>query len=288
MAELAALARRAAGERHTIPQEWLREDLSQPGLSPEANCILVEAQGVPLAYATIHPELRIGRTVLEMCIHPDHAHPGLERQVVRCGMERSRQLGARVLHVCLPHSQFWADLLRAEGFSHVRTYWVMRWRRDRTPPVELARRLTLRSLRAGEEARLTDVQNAAFGDSWGFCPNTVEEVSYRVGMSRSGHDGVFLLERAGDIAGYCWTYILGEPDYLVGVIGMVGVVPAYRGQGLSKPLLLKGMEHMGGRGVKYVTLDVDGRNVAAIRLYTSVGFEKARELHWFEATLSPT
>jgi mycothiol synthase len=79
---------------------------------------------------------------------------------------------------------------------------------------------------------------------------------------------------------------LGDARNPVGVIWMIGVAPAYRGQGLGKPILMAGMEYLKSRGVGSITLDVDRGNTLAIKLYTSVGFEKALEVHWFEAELS--
>ena len=67
---------------------------------------------------------------------------------------------------------------------------------------------------------------------------------------------------------------------------MIGVVPAYRGKGLSKPLLLRGMEYMRTKGVGSIQLEVDGENAPAVGLYTSVGFQEEARLHWFEERLS--
>ncbi len=68
-------------------------------------------------------------------------------------------------------------------------------------------------------------------------------------------------------------------------MGMIGVVPDYRGQGVSRAILLAGMEYLGSIGVAVIALQVDGSNTPAIGLYTSVGFEKAGEHQWFERDL---
>ena len=71
-----------------------------------------------------------------------------------------------------------------------------------------------------------------------------------------------------------------------GVIGMIGVVPDYRGRGISRTILLASMEHLRSLDVADIGLQVDGSNTPATRLYTSVGFQKKGELHWFERELS--
>ncbi len=42
-----------------------------------------------------------------------------------------------------------------------------------------------------------------------------------------------------------------------------------------------GMQYLKSTGVANIGLHVDEINSPAIRLYTSVGFEKVGELHWF-------
>jgi mycothiol synthase len=73
-----------------------------------------------------------------------------------------------------------------------------------------------------------------------------------------------------------------------GIIGMIGVVPDYRGKGVSRHVLHAGMQHLRSIGMAEVGLEVDGNNDPAIRLYTSTGFKKTGERHWFELDLPGT
>ncbi len=302
LTEFISLVRRAEGDERTVSTSSLREYLARPGLAPEENCSFFVSDEAELrAFFILHPELRIGRTVLELGIHPSYTETGIARQVIRSALDRAKRLGARVLHICLSPSEFWRVLLEEEGFSRVRVYWAMQWHEAATPRVALPQGFAIESFRPGDEERLTQVQNASFGGSWGFCPNTVEEVRYGASMSICPPEGIlFLTDRTanGDVtAGYCWTCVLPgagtrslapSPDSgesSIGVIGMIGITPPYRGRGLSAPILLAGMEYLHSRGVKYIRLDVDGGNTPAIKLYTSVGFKNAQDLHWFEARL---
>jgi mycothiol synthase len=286
LTDLKDLIRRAGGEADPLPKDLLKEELGRPGLCPEANCMVVVGDEGPIAFAIVHPEPRISRAVLELNVHPGHAWTGVEPLLVRSGLDRARELGADHVHVCVHDPEPWAGLLAKNGFSKIREYLVLRWQGPELDRPEPPDGFKLRGLRPGEEDILTRAQNEAFTGSWGFSPNTTEEVAYRVAMSGTGHDGVILLQRGDDVAGYCWTRILGPAGRSVGLISMIGVAPAYRGKGLSKPLLLRGMEYMKGKGVRSIKLEVDRENAPAIGLYTSVGFRKEAKLHWFEERLS--
>ena len=283
LAGLRGLIRSAGGQPDAHPQESLKEELGQPGLCPEANCTVVVGAEGPLAFAVVHPEPRIGRAVLEVNVHPEHAMTGLESLLIRSGLGRARELGADYVHICVHDLELWGGLLNKEGFSKVREYLVLGRQVPEQARAEPPEGFNLRGLRPGEEDILTRAQNDAFTGSWGFSPNTTEEVTYSVAMNGTGHEGVILLERGDDVAGYCWTRIFGPSGQPVGIICMIGVVPAFRGKGLSKPLLLQGMEYMKGKGAQYIKLEVDEQNAPAIRLYTSVGFRKEANLYWFEA-----
>ena len=165
----------------------------------------------------------------------------------------------------------------------------MRWDAEKVPEVTLPPGFAVESFRPGDEERLAKIQNDAFDGSWGFCANTVEEVAHRVGMSDSTPEGILFLVHGNVTAGYNWTCTQEGREgarHLVGIIGMMGVAPAYRGRGLSVPILLAGMRYLESRGVKYIRLYVDRDNGPATSLYTSQGFKESMELHWFESRLS--
>ena len=166
LVEFVNLVRGVGGhDGRTVSLAYLKEELSRPGLSPGENCSLFEddtqdseRRGL-LAYSILHPELRMGRTILEFGIHPAHAETGIEREVVRFGLDRSKGLGARLLHICTPPSKFWPRLLEEEGFSRVRDYWLMQWHQEMVPLPELPEGFAIESFRPGDEARLTQAQN---------------------------------------------------------------------------------------------------------------------------------
>ena len=264
----------------------LKERLLLPGLALEENCFLFEHGQELRAYALIYPELRIGRTVLEMAIHHGHLNAATVKEVVNAAQAHARTFKAKVLHVCVPDEEFWTPALEGCGLSHARDYWLMRWEGQALPPADLPADFGIETFQPGDEWRLTQVQNSAFEGSWGFCPNTVEEIAYRSRMTISPREGIIFLTHGSDTAGYCWTCTEGTAPNAVGVIGMIGVVPEYRGRGLAKPILLAGMDYLSSQDVVHIRLDVDAQNTPAIRLYASLGFEKTADLHWFEASLS--
>lgn len=285
LADLENQLRQAQGNDISTNPSLLRERLRLPGVFPEDNCLLYESNGVVKGYALIRPELRIGRTVLDLMVYPDYSEQGVERALVRAALTRAQELRASVLHVQVPKGSFWKKLLKGEGLKPVHRYWTMRWKEDTPPPIELPEGFSLRTYKPGDAETLTRIQNAAFEGSWGFCPNTPEEIQYRAAMSISSPEGILFLSQGDGIGGYCWTCVLGSSGEAVGVISMIGIDPAYRQQGLGRPLLSAGIGFLCSRKVKYIELSVDGENDPAIRLYQSVGFHKAAEHQWFEAHL---
>ncbi|MCH4889260.1 ribosomal-protein-alanine N-acetyltransferase [Acidaminobacter sp. JC074] len=80
-----------------------------------------------------------------------------------------------------------------------------------------------------------------------------------------------VIEEEGEIIGYggVW-YIMDE-----GHITNVAIHPEHRKKGLGK-LLVEKMKHNARiQGIKHMTLEVRVSNVAAITLYSRMGFEKA-------------
>ena len=270
-----------------LRRQNFKELLRQPGLVPEENCLLLEEDGQILGGCLIFPEPRISRAVLGLDVDPQAANTPLERELVRQSLARSRALGVQVAHICLGQGSPRSQLVEGEGFHLARVYWDMVWRQERVPPADPPDGFTIRSFQPGDAPALTEVQNAAFTGSWGFSPNTVEEIEYRSSMSNTSYPGILFLLNGEKVAGYCWTFLAPASGKTRGIIGMIGVAPDYRGRGVSKPILLAGMEYLKSVGVADIGLHVDGDNTPAIRLYLSVGFEKVGELHWYEFRLHP-
>jgi mycothiol synthase len=270
-----------------LRRQNFKELLGQPGLAPEENCLLLEEEGQILGACLIFPELLISRAVLGLDIDPRAANTSLERELVRQVVERSRDLGVQVAHICLGQNSPRSQLLKEEGFSLARVYWDMVWREDRVPLADPPDGFTIRSFQPGDAPALTEIQNAAFTGSWGFSPNTEEEIEYRSSMGNTSFPGILFLLNGEKIAGYCWTFMAPANGKTRGIIGMIGVAPDYRGRGVSQPILLAGMEYLKSIGVEDIGLHVDGDNTPAISLYLSVGFKKVGELHWYEFRFRP-
>ena len=286
VAELLDLVGKKDGSDRPVTTSLLTEIFRQPNLLPEKDCFLFEDGPRLQAYVLLQRELPIGRVVLELGIHPDYRETGIEREIVTTALERGSALGASALHICVDTSAFWSRLLKQEGFELVRRYWVMEWEDERLPQMELPPEFLIETFQPGDAERLTQVQNASFEGSWGFNPNTVEEIAYRAACPTGNPPEILFLSNNGTTAGYCWTATNGSPEKLIGFIEMVGVAPDYRGRRLGRPTALAGMYRLRARGAGCIRLNVDGQNVPAIKMYTSLGFKKAHELHWFEFSVS--
>jgi mycothiol synthase len=72
------------------------------------------------------------------------------------------------------------------------------------------------------------------------------------------------------LAGFCWTKV--HEAEREGEIYAIGVDPDRQGTGLGRALTLGGLASLRERCVRTGMLYVDGANVAAVRLYESIGF----------------
>jgi mycothiol synthase len=268
-------------------KQIFKETLGLPGLEPQENCLLLEEGGQIQGGCLIFPEPPISRAVLALDVAPDIEGGPLERQLLRRAIQRCRELGAQVAHICLAPDSLRSELVESEGFHLARVYWDMVCQQEEVPEAEPPAGFTIRSFQPGDAQALTEVQNAAFTGSWGFSPNTVEQIQHRSSMSNTSHEGILFLVDGNRIAGYCWTCISPSNGKTRGIIGMIGVSPDYRGLGVSRPILSASMEYLKSAGVDDIGLHVDGNNIPAIRLYTSMGFNKVGELHWYEYKFSP-
>lgn len=79
------------------------------------------------------------------------------------------------------------------------------------------------------------------------------------------------------VVAFCWMKVAVADGVAHGELYVLGVHPAHAGAGLGRALLVRGLRAVAGHpgAPELVDLYVDGDNVAAVRLYTRLGFGQA-------------
>lgn len=270
--------------------ETLAQELTQPPRDPRRECYLVEeGDGRLVGFLWMVVERPIGRVEARLGVDPGRRRRGIGRRLLRRAVELAGRWGLEVVHVETPaEGTACHRLLESEGFRPVRTYWRMVREDGPLPPYQLPPGLYLRSFRRGvDEETLTALQNRAFEGSWGYCPNTVEEIAARTGAKGQDPEAILFIVRGERAVAYNWTRVDAGARDPQGVVCMTGVDPEERGRGLGKAVLLAGLHYLASRGVRRVSLEVDGSNGPATHLYLSLGFRKERETVWYERRLGP-
>ena len=277
-----------AGSEKACDAELMNQLLSQPSCQPEENCFLAESGANLVGFTLISPELPIGRAVASGGVLESHRNQGIGRRLLRTTESRVRALKAAVIHVeALYHAADARHILEAEGFRPVRTYWKMRWDGNEAPPMELPAGFSLRPFVLGrDEKALTELQNAAFRENWGFCPNTIEDIAARVRLKSNDEGAIIFIAGCAGLAGYNWTMRAAGATDSIGWIHMTGVHPDYRGRGLGRTVVVSGMKHLRDKGVGAIELEVDADNAPARDLYLELGFKRFLETVWYEKALS--
>ncbi|MCH7737364.1 MAG: GNAT family N-acetyltransferase [Chloroflexi bacterium] len=249
---------------------------------------MLEHAGQIKGLALVFREFPISRAVIELITAPELAGSADEVELVQRALALVETEGLGVAHICVLPESGRGKVLEQAGFTLVRTYLDMVWNEDELPELELPQGYSVRSFQAGDTPLLTRVQNDAFLGSWGFCPNSEEQIEYRTNMPNTSKAGLLFLFDGDHPAGYCWTVMVPAENGVRGMIGMIGVVPEYRGKGVSRHILQAGMKHLRSIGQAEIGLEVDGDNGPAVGLYRSIGFKTMGERHWFERVLPGT
>lgn len=273
-----------------LPQ-LVAEQLQRPNYCPEQDLFIAGIDEIIVGYMNVTSEMAIRRVVLDCWVHPEHRRRGLATKLLGHAINRARELGAKAVHVNVAVDNVVAGrVLPRLGFSPVRRFLELRLNIADVWGLDIGRAATAcRCLQFNEENKLTQIQNCAFADTWGYNPNTVEEIVFQTSLSSFSLDDIMLIHEGDKAIGYCWigaTFEKGVPSARVGRILMLGVAPDYRGKGIGKKLVLAGITRLKSKGLQVAELTVDSENKAACALYKSLGFHVQTSTLWYEKTIN--
>ena len=280
----------AVGTEKELDSETVCQTLSVPNVSPETNLRVAVKGDQIIGYHLLSPEPPIDRVVIAGGVLHEFVDSGVKRRLLRDSVDRARTLGARGAHFQTAldaHDD--RRLLESEGFERIKEFWQMRWERGELPPLRLGAGFRVKPFELDkDEAALTELQNTAFGENWGFSPNTVEQIEARVRIKTSPPEGIVFIMDGERAAAYNWTQRIQNAYGHIGFVGMTGVHPSYRGRGLGTAIVVSGMEHLLSEGVTAVELEVDAENTPARELYLKLGYRKVHHSVWYELRLDQT
>lgn len=171
------------------------------------------------------------------------------------------------------------DWLRRRGFRLRGTFSevnLLRSLRDPVPKPEVPAGFEVREVAdRGED----DERAGAQSEVWQPWPvGRIGGADYRRLMQLPGYDrqlDVVTASSGGVIAAYVngWA----DPVNGIGDLGPVGARPAFRRRGLTRAALLEGLRRLRERGMDRAAVSTGVLNVAARRLYESIGFQPSDE-----------
>jgi len=270
----------------------LIDNLDRPNHDPERNLFVAVNREAIIGYIDILSELEIERVVLQYLVHPVHRRKGISEKLVGRATERAGTLRAKKVQVNIPQDDKSGKRLFAKmGFRFVRRFLELRLDLSKAHLSDVTPDdYPCRPMMEGEDEILTNLQNRSFLDTWGFNPNTTEEISYRIHRPKVSLEDITLCLDRNEPIGYCWANIdfgkgavIGEKR---GRINMIGVDPNYRGKGVGKKVLIVGLTQLRSRGVRFVDLTVDRDNKPARALYHSTGFDLRTSSLWYQKDLA--
>lgn len=179
-----------------------------------------------------------------------------------------------------PHGNAGAEaFLRAIGFRYDHSSWrLVLDAGNRQARSELPNPMRLDRFRYAEIDEYIDLINTAFLDHPTPLRVTREQIEHVHANDNFDPERIAVVRNeTGAMVGFCTVGLDTSTAPATGSIRLLGVLPAYRGRGLGRWLLLWGIERLRSEGIEHIELSVDAQNANAMLLYRSAGFEPVEE-----------
>jgi mycothiol synthase len=174
-------------------------------------------------------------------------------------------------------------VLRRYGFARD-SYHMLNMRRDLSQPIpDLAQPRGFVVRHVGGEAEWA-ARVETHREVWH--PSKVTLEAYRRLRAAPGYIpelDLVAVASSGAFAAYCICWL--DPDNRTGEFEPVGTRPAFRGQGVGKAVMQEGLRRLKARGARAAIVYCAGDNLAATRLYESVGFGTLTRNYYYSKQL---
>ncbi|HEX5013577.1 MAG TPA: GNAT family N-acetyltransferase [Candidatus Limnocylindrales bacterium] len=299
-------ARADAGVDELVTVETLANHFDHlSNTDPDRDIVVVELAGRIVGYSRVEwSDLNAGgRAYDQHCrVDPAVCGRGIGGALLAWGESRAREIAAGQ-----PDSDDrWhgagtsdadvraANLLRGHGYSPVRTFYVLvRPTLDDIGPTAVPEGFEVRPVAREHLRAIFDADAKAFRDHWGVVHD--DDASFeRFAGDPHLDPSIFVVAFAGDeIAGAVLNQIDDEEnarfDRRRGLLDSVFVRRPYRRRGLARALVNLSLVRLRERGMTSAYLGVDSENEhAAVHLYESCGFERARSNTYWRKPLNLT
>ncbi len=263
-------------------QRFHADDISLEAFLDESPVRLWETDTGELVGA-VHTEGRRGEAFLTL--HPTYRHleaemiDWAEANLAHTDDDGQRSLEFSVYDYDVPRLR----LMSERGYERGGCDYLRFMRlstRPALPPVIVPEGYTVRSTKPTVEdlERVVEVRNKSFGSTY----NSVARNTNFQTHAMFQHDlDMVAVAPDGSFAAYAGGLIVG--NNLFGLFEPVCTHPDHRQKGLAKACMIAALHRMRAAGVPEVRLDT-WDNVAANRLYDSVGFTESYRLHTWKKT----
>ena len=250
--------------------------------------LLVEKDNQVIGYAHLdQTDLVVGPSV-ELVVDPKYRGAGVGKQLL-----------SKAIEICGKELRLWVHgdqpaaiaLATSFGFEKIRTVLQM------SRPLTEIQQLPDLGKEVGEDFVIRSFLPDIDSDAWLSLNNKVfkdhpeqgnwqlSDLNIRLNEEWFNEKGFFIVEKNKRIIGSVWTKIYGQSNsyqkknfknhsaQLLGEIYINCVDSKYQGKKLGKTLTIWALNYLLDQGIKKATLYVDEKNLIAINLYTSLGFQ---------------
>lgn len=235
---------------------------------------------LPVGIVGLAPSAFPGRAEARLSLAPVTRTPTSARHAVEAALQLAAESGYEELVLALPGAAAWARAAASEaGFEPSHTFQVLE------RPASVSSRRIERSLEfeaVGVERldELLAALNAAYEGSPDFVPIARATLAAELAMAQSPF--VVAKGESGEILATAHLRFSASATNPSGGpyawVSNLTVMPAAQGLGLGRKVIRRAVAELHAMGALSVTLGVDSRNLRAVRLYESEGFQFVGEL----------